>query len=587
MNSEQRSVAEVILEIIAPALIMVLVGSFVMFLVEVFYHGDYTVRLDVILMLFTFAAVLIGRISIEQDHAVATLYAVPLGIVTLLAMLRFVELSGPMAAFSLPINIFLIGVVWYFTHKLVWDCTFVDLTKDVTARGLLDSVGTRWRKLREAFYEVDQEAAEVPQPTATEQSDSPEPPWAPFMKWLRGRKANTPGLWVVYFSLFTLPTFGLAQGFIPTSDVDSRQWVFKLFVAYILASLGLLMTTSLIGLMRYLHSRSVEMPNSIMVNWLAVGSMAGVLLLFLAWLLPRPAPEYSIARALPFSFKTPDSTRPNQWAVGNDGQEAGGQATRQREGGQSGQGQSGQGQSGQGQSGQGQSGQGQSGQGQSIRSGPIRSGPIRSGSVRSGSVRSGSVRSGSVRSGSVRSGSVRSGSVRSGSVRSGSVGTGSVGTGSVGTGSVGTGSVGTGSVRSGSVRDRVSQVRVSQVRVSQVRVSRDRVSRVRVSRDRVSRDRVSRDRVSRDRVSRDRVSRDRVSRDRDNQVEAGLGPSNREIETDLVLAPSRAVAVPACQAELRWETGKARRAIKTPTRMEEREALGRNPLRHLSVCHQG
>ena len=42
MNSEQRSIAEIILELIAPALIMVLVGSFVMFLVEVFYQGTYT-----------------------------------------------------------------------------------------------------------------------------------------------------------------------------------------------------------------------------------------------------------------------------------------------------------------------------------------------------------------------------------------------------------------------------------------------------------------------------------------------------------------------------------------------------------------
>ena len=119
MNSEQRSIAEIILELIAPALIMVLVGSFVMFLVEVFYQGTYTARLDIILMLFTFAAVLIGRISIEQDHSVAALYAIVLGIVTLLAMVRFVELTGPLAAFSLPINVGLLAIVWFFTHKLV------------------------------------------------------------------------------------------------------------------------------------------------------------------------------------------------------------------------------------------------------------------------------------------------------------------------------------------------------------------------------------------------------------------------------------------------------------------------------------
>ncbi|MCH2122112.1 MAG: hypothetical protein MK136_12840, partial [Pirellulaceae bacterium] len=368
MNTEQRSVAEIILELIAPALIMVLVGSFVMFLVEVFYQGSYTARLDIILMLFTFAAVLIGRISIEQDHSVAALYAIVLGIVTLLAMVRFVELTGPLAAFSLPINVGLLAIVWFFTHKLVWDCTFVDMTKDVTATGLLDSVGSRWKKLRDAFDEVDQLASDEVNPIRPTTPNQPAAPWAPFLRWLRHRKANTPGLWVIYFAFLTMPIFGIAQGFIPASDLPSRRWVFQLFVAYILASLGLLMTTSLIGLMRYLHGRQVEMPNSLMISWISVGSVVGVALLCLAWLLPRPAPEYSIAKSLPFSFKTPDSTRPNSWALGSDGQKSGVQANSSRRNGQqgqSGQGQSGQGQSGQGQSGQGQSGQGQSGQGQS------------------------------------------------------------------------------------------------------------------------------------------------------------------------------------------------------------------------------
>ena len=339
-----------------------------MFLVEVFYQGSYTARLDIILMLFTFAAVLIGRISIEQDHSVAALYAIVLGIVTLLAMVRFVELTGPLAAFSLPINVGLLAIVWFFTHKLVWDCTFVDMTKDVTATGLLDSVGSRWKKLRDAFDEVDQLASDEVNPIRPTTPNQPAAPWAPFLRWLRHRKANTPGLWVIYFAFLTMPIFGIAQGFIPASDLPSRRWVFQLFVAYILASLGLLMTTSLIGLMRYLHGRQVEMPNSLMISWISVGSVVGVALLCLAWLLPRPAPEYSIAKSLPFSFKTPDSTRPNSWALGSDGQKSGVQANSSRRNGQqgqSGQGQSGQGQSGQGQSGQGQSGQGQSGQGQS------------------------------------------------------------------------------------------------------------------------------------------------------------------------------------------------------------------------------
>ena len=170
-------------------------------------------------------------------------------------MVRFVELTGPLAAFSLPINVGLLAIVWFFTHKLVWDCTFVDMTKDVTATGLLDTVGNRWKKLRDAFDEVDQLASDEVNPVRPTTPNQPAAPWTPFLRWLRHRKANTPGLWVIYFAVLTMPTFGIAQGFIPASDLPSRRWVFQLFVAYILASLGLLMTTSLIGLMRYLHGR--------------------------------------------------------------------------------------------------------------------------------------------------------------------------------------------------------------------------------------------------------------------------------------------------------------------------------------------
>ncbi|HAN98309.1 MAG TPA: hypothetical protein DCQ98_13150, partial [Planctomycetaceae bacterium] len=320
MNSLQRSVAEIVLAVIAPALVMAVVGSVTLFLSAVFYHGEYPVRLAVILSLFTFASVLISRIAISESPGYAMGYGLALGGVMLLAMTRFVQLSGPMAAFSMPINVLLIGTAWFFAHKLTWDGTFVDLSRDVTAKGLLDNVGGRWKRLASLANPP------VPEPSAAPSANpapsAPPPTFDPFA-WLRKRRANTPGLWVIYFALLALPLFGLGQGFIPASDQTMRRFAFLLFVVYLIGSLGLLMTTSLIGLMRYLNKRAIELPNSIMLSWLGLGSAAGAAIVLAAWLLPRPAAEWSIIPDIPLSFVTPESTKPNSWSVGNDGKQEG------------------------------------------------------------------------------------------------------------------------------------------------------------------------------------------------------------------------------------------------------------------------
>ena len=61
-----KTLADYLVIAVSPALIMALIGSLVFFLLEVFYQGNFDGRLHYILTLFIFAAVLIGRISIEE-----------------------------------------------------------------------------------------------------------------------------------------------------------------------------------------------------------------------------------------------------------------------------------------------------------------------------------------------------------------------------------------------------------------------------------------------------------------------------------------------------------------------------------------
>src|SRR5262245_25723148 len=117
--------ADYLASAVSPALVMVMVGSLVYFLVEVLYVGDYSDRLNWILGFFVFAIVLIARMTLRNDtSAPAALYGIGLAVPTWIALQMFVEYpKGPLATLSWVINVALMGVVWWAAHKLTKDCT--------------------------------------------------------------------------------------------------------------------------------------------------------------------------------------------------------------------------------------------------------------------------------------------------------------------------------------------------------------------------------------------------------------------------------------------------------------------------------
>src|SRR5207237_9878067 len=89
-DKPKQTLADYVTMALSPVLIMALVGSLVFFLLEICYVGQYSGRLQWTLFFFVFAIVLIARISIQQDRGLATLYALFLGAVVFLAVLRCV-----------------------------------------------------------------------------------------------------------------------------------------------------------------------------------------------------------------------------------------------------------------------------------------------------------------------------------------------------------------------------------------------------------------------------------------------------------------------------------------------------------------
>jgi hypothetical protein len=149
------------------------------------------------------------------------------------------------------LGIVLLATVWFCAHKLVWDCTLIDEDQDSSGQGLLQNAPVK------------------------------NPP---------GKIAapHSPGRWVVYFSLVALPLFGVGQMLLPGDAANARRAGFVFLAFYLAATLGLLVTTSFLGLRRYLRQRYLKMPPAIAVAWLKFGVGVALIVLIGAIFLPRP-----------------------------------------------------------------------------------------------------------------------------------------------------------------------------------------------------------------------------------------------------------------------------------------------------------
>ncbi len=306
---------------IAPFLIMLLVGSLVFYLAEVFYLGDYPLRLLWVLGLFVMAIVCVARISMEDGAAYASLYALPLAGAVGLALATFVKVGGPLAALGPLVNWSLMALVWWAAHKLTWDCTLIEGGRDFTGQGLMQTTGLdRFFTIRSTTSTKPEDTPPpVPQPDLAGTSSTAPAATLPVWQWWlsKEQRPHAPGVWVVYFSLAALPLFGLGQWFMPTDGLELRRRAFWLLVIYVAAGLSLLMATSFLSLRRYLRQRNLEMPNEMAAVWLGTGGAMIFVLLILASLLPRPIPEYSITHLAP-DIKSPERSA-SRWGWGKEG----------------------------------------------------------------------------------------------------------------------------------------------------------------------------------------------------------------------------------------------------------------------------
>ena len=403
-DSATQRIGAAAIQVAGPALVMLAVGSIAWFLIEVTYSGPLVDRCKWIFTLFTFAAVLISRISIEEGYERAYGYGFLLAIATFIATSRFME--GNLVGLAL-----ILGFVWWAAGRLTWDCTFIDQTRDATGQGMIDLAIER---ATGKSPDEPEETPPAPQPT----TDAPQPAAQRGLRdslqgiFFRRRQPNTPGLWAFYFLIGGLPLFGLGQILMPMNDAAGHRAVAGHFLVYITALLGLLMLSSITGLHRYLSRHRAEIPDRVAWRWVITGSILAISIATLTWLLPRPVPGYSLASLIP-RFTT---TRldPSRVSTGNDGQQSG--TNDNLSGGPDSRGEGAGGTGGDPQGGNQRAGD----SGPKVdRSGGKPSGGKQSGGKQSGGKQSGGKQSGGKQSGGKQSGGKQSGGKQSGGKQSG------------------------------------------------------------------------------------------------------------------------------------------------------------------------
>ncbi|MFN9715319.1 MAG: DUF4129 domain-containing protein [Planctomycetota bacterium] len=306
---------------IAPALIILMIGSLVAFLMTALYRGEFPVRLMWVLGLFTFASVLISRIAIEQSRSQALVYLGLLGGATLLVAPRYFVIEGPFSSLSLPILVVFLLLISYLADRITFDCTAVDVAGDAQGEGLLQSLGL----LKKSRIVV---------------------------KAGQTRRKHNPGVWVLYFALLALPVFGLGQLIIESRTGRSLAWFYM--IVYLLSALLLLVMISLLSVRRYSRQRGLEMEMGLSMKWLLAGGVAVSVLMMVMAILPLPSLDSGFWEP-PFKITNRDDLRSHRWGWGSEtvGDGKGGQ---QQDGQQQGEQQQGEQQQGEQQQGEQQQG---------------------------------------------------------------------------------------------------------------------------------------------------------------------------------------------------------------------------------------
>ena len=175
-NRRRGTLVDYLVAAIEPALIITMVGSLMFFLLDMWYDGPVIARLRWILFWFVLGIVLITRVSMQIGTNLALGYGVALG--------GAVALVATVLAGFQPALLVIMGIVWWATHRLTFDCTLLDEDQDAGV-GLLQETGLDPALATEP---ISPPTPTEHDPEAMDASLLPQRPW-----WKRAKARRRPG----------------------------------------------------------------------------------------------------------------------------------------------------------------------------------------------------------------------------------------------------------------------------------------------------------------------------------------------------------------------------------------------------------
>ena len=294
MQKRQIFVTDIIIEAAIPLLIIGLIWSTVIFAItinDIAYHGGGDM-LKLVFFLYVMGTVMINRIAgYYRESGKAVAYSIVLVCLMAIFALQF---SGRQGSFfggqgegtGILLNLALIVVVGIVSYKIARESCLdlQDTGKEKTALQLKNSLLAQrdWYQRMELEEEQERERLEEEKKEAEEKPD-PERERIP---------KKHPGIWIVYFSLFSLVVFAVGQRLLPKDDGDLYRYTFTCLAANLTCALALLSLITLSSVRQRSWEKRTLVRPGVGWFWIMGGTAIIVVVVSLATLPPRPVPSY-------------------------------------------------------------------------------------------------------------------------------------------------------------------------------------------------------------------------------------------------------------------------------------------------------
>jgi ABC-type multidrug transport system fused ATPase/permease subunit len=301
-NSPRRtSITDFVVEALIPVFIIGLIWSLVAFAIAlkgVFYPGQEQ-TLSWVFFLYVMGTVMTNRLAgLYGESEKAKLYSIALVSVMALFALTFCAHFGSMAGGTAAgegflANLTIVAVVGFASYKLCRESCFDIMPaapekSDIQLRAEIRAQQDWYR--RERHLEDQEKKNLEAEKNEAKMVTSPQIGSVPIF-------ARHPGIWTIYFSLFSLVVFSIGQRLLPADNWQLYSRAYAYMLENLVCALALLLLTTLSALRFRCWEKKTDAPSGIGWFWTLAGGASILLVVSLTSLLPRPVPKYLVRSA--------------------------------------------------------------------------------------------------------------------------------------------------------------------------------------------------------------------------------------------------------------------------------------------------